>query len=158
MSYFGSANYYAGDPGLGDTLKRIGSGIVKYGGAAIGLTPIGRGAKVLTTVAKVAALAGAGSAVTKLATTPLGGLGPQAFGPPIPGIKGAIERFLPGGATGYAPRRRRMQFTNQKALNRAIRRVSGFGNLVKRSKKSIAKANRALNPSTGARKAPARKR
>ena len=42
-----------------------------------------------------------------------------------PGIRGKLERFLPGGETGYLPRRR-MNVTNVKALRRAGRRVRGF--------------------------------
>jgi hypothetical protein len=54
----------------------------------------------------------------------------------------------------FGHKRRRMNPGNTKALNRAIRRVSSFGSLVARSKKSVAKANRALNPSRGTRRAP----
>jgi hypothetical protein len=76
---------------------------------------------------------------------------------PVAGLGGAVQRVLPGGQTGFVEvgrRRRRTNFANPKALNRAIRRVEGFGRLVQRSKKSVAKANRALNPATR-RAAPA---
>jgi hypothetical protein len=55
---------------------------------------------------------------------------------------------------GLGRKRRRMNPGNTKALNRAIRRVSSFGSLVQRSKKSVAKANRALNPGRSSRRAP----
>lgn len=145
MSYFGDSYRSVGDPGFFGSLAKIGGKVLKVGTAIAGLTPQGR------VVSKVAAVATGVALATKLggAVTPFGG--PIV---PVPGIKGTLQRFLPGGATGYEVRRsRRMQFTNQKALNRAIRRVTGFGNLVKRSKKSIAKANRTLNPGRPAAKA-----
>jgi hypothetical protein len=62
-----------------------------------------------------------------------------------PGVGGVISRILPGGETGYMIRRRkRMNVTNPRALRRAIRRVSGFGKLVQRSKRAIARANSAV--------------
>jgi len=64
---------------------------------------------------------------------------------PAKGIGAAISRILPGGETGYVyGRRPRMNVTNPRALRRAIRRVSGFGKLVQRSKRAIAKANTAV--------------
>lgn len=70
----------------------------------------------------------------------------------MPGVKGALQRLLPGGETGYYTRRRRMNPANPRALARAIRRVNSFGSLVARSKKSVAKANRALNPGRSTRR------
>jgi hypothetical protein len=63
--------------------------------------------------------------------------------PKKPGIRGVMERLVPGGASGYYARRR-MNVTNPRALRRAIRRVSGFGKLVQRSKRAIARANTAV--------------
>lgn len=67
---------------------------------------------------------------------------------PVPGIAGMVQRLAPGGATGLyvagGGRRRRMNPANSKALSRAIRRINSFGSLVARSKRSVAKANRAI--------------
>lgn len=56
---------------------------------------------------------------------------------PVPGIRGAAQRFVPGGATGLmlGPRRRRMNPANPKALRRAIRRQSSFVKLARRALK-----------------------
>lgn len=56
---------------------------------------------------------------------------------PVPGIKGAIQRGVPGGATGYmtGARRRRMNPANPKALRRAIRRQASFVKLARRALK-----------------------
>lgn len=69
--------------------------------------------------------------------------GLQGPGKPKPGLGGVISRILPGGDTGYF-KRKRMNVTNPRALRRAIRRVSGFGKLVQRSKRAIARANTAV--------------
>lgn len=52
---------------------------------------------------------------------------------PVPGLKGAAQRLVPGGASGYmvAPRRR-MNPLNVKALRRAGRRVKGFLKIARR--------------------------
>ena len=51
-----------------------------------------------------------------------------------PGVKGTVQRILPGGESGYY-RRRRMNVANPKALRRAIRRTDGFIKLAKRTLK-----------------------
>jgi hypothetical protein len=52
---------------------------------------------------------------------------------PKPGIRGMIERIVPGGETGLElvlpPKKRRMQYTNQSALRRARNRLTGFNRL-----------------------------
>lgn len=70
---------------------------------------------------------------------------------PAPGLGGLVQRLVPGGQTGLIVpgggafgRGRRMNPANGKALNRAIRRINSFGSLVQRSKKAVAKANRAI--------------
>jgi hypothetical protein len=77
---------------------------------------------------------------------------------PTPGFGGLVSRILPGGQTGYeVPLRgyhmsatgtwvknRRMNVTNPRALRRSIRRVSGFGKLVHRIKRAVARANVAV--------------
>jgi len=114
-----------GDPGFFGTLGGLVSAIVP------GAAPIVAGIQALTGGKKKAASPGA----------------PVL---PAPGLGGLIQRIVPGGSTGLivggARRGRRMNPANPKALNRAIRRVSSFSNLVQRSKKSVAAANRALNP------------
>jgi hypothetical protein len=92
-----------------------------------------------------------------------------------PGFGGLISRILPGGETGYEvplrgyhvikkgpnagqlARNRRMNVVNPHALRRSIRRVSGFGKLVRRMKRGIARANSAVGNVHHARK-PFRKR
>lgn len=56
---------------------------------------------------------------------------------PVPGIRGMIQRGVPGGATGLmmGPRRRRMNPANPKALRRAIRRQASFVKLARRALK-----------------------
>lgn len=60
----------------------------------------------------------------------------------VPGVRGAIERGLPGGRTGFMvddgmmPRRRRMNVGNAKALRRAIRRTDGFVRLARSALKN----------------------
>jgi len=49
---------------------------------------------------------------------------------PVPGLKGTLERLLPGGKTGYY-KRRRMNPTNVRALRRAIRRAKSFEKLAR---------------------------
>lgn len=146
MSYFGGSSHYAGDPGFFGSMGKLLTGGLKVAGVVAGITPVGRIAKIASTAVKVGSLVAGGTAVAGIAAKLAGGAPPGQL--PVPGTEGYIQRLLPGGRTGYY-KKRRMQFTNQKALNRAIRRVSGFGNLVKRSKKTIAKANRSLNPTRG---------
>jgi len=58
----------------------------------------------------------------------------------VPGIRGAFQRRLPFGATGFEvegrPRRRRMNAGNAKALRRAIRRTDAFVRLSKSALKN----------------------
>lgn len=58
---------------------------------------------------------------------------------PVRGLSGYVQRLVPGGKTGYeytmAPRRRRMNVANPKALRRAIRRQAGFVKLARRALK-----------------------
>jgi hypothetical protein len=44
---------------------------------------------------------------------------------PKPGVGAAIQRLLPGGATGMYAGRRHMNVGNAKAARRAIRRITG---------------------------------
>lgn len=56
-------------------------------------------------------------------------------GSKIPGLIGFGQRAIPGGATGYYPRRRRMNPGNVKALRRAMRRQDSFVKLARRALK-----------------------
>lgn len=161
MSYYmgdyyrgGRGDYYRGDPfslggivrGIGGALKTIGSvaSVIPGVGTIVGgiaggvggvLQRAGGGGTMVLPPAPQLPLALPSSGMSLVA----GGPGPVKK----PGLKGAIERLLPGGATGYI-RSRRMNVTNPRALRRAIRRVSGFGKLVQRSKRAIARANSAV--------------
>jgi len=53
----------------------------------------------------------------------------------IPGIRGLGQRIVPGGATGYYAKRRRMNPGNVKALRRAMRRQDSFVKLARRALK-----------------------
>jgi len=77
---------------------------------------------------------------TPTGTPPMRGMGgPLPTLEPVPGIKGGLERLVPGGATGYEivlpAKKRRMNIANPKALRRAIRREQGFVKLAKRALK-----------------------
>lgn len=61
---------------------------------------------------------------------------PQVPQRPEPGIAGAVHRMVPGGATGYLPRRR-MNVANVKAARRAIRRITGVRHLLKSIEKQL---------------------
>lgn len=56
---------------------------------------------------------------------------------PVPGLRGIAQRTFPGGETGYmeAPKRRRMNVANPKALRKAIRRQAGFVKLARKALK-----------------------
>lgn len=51
----------------------------------------------------------------------------------IPGFVGGMQRLIPGGATGFYPKRRRMNPGNVKALRRAMRRQDSFVKLARRA-------------------------
>lgn len=115
-----TASAQMGDPFLGGLIK----GALKIGGRLIGGTPVGAAAGTIAGAilgrktkgrvpqVQVQAVPGAGI-VTK-----------------VPGVRGAVQRAIPGGATGFEcqPRkkRRRMNPTNVKALRRAVRREEAF--------------------------------
>lgn len=112
MPYYSAGDYYRGDYYRGDilgVLKKIGGAVLKVGGTILGATPVGAAAKRV-----------------------IASVSPQSFPQlappgmiPKPGMGGTIERFLPGGDSGYY-KRRRMNVTNVRALRRAGRRVKGF--------------------------------
>lgn len=123
-----------GDPFLGGLIKGIGKfagGILKGAGRAVGIIPP--------------------------ATPPFFPTGqmpfvdPRRAGPvvPVPGIRGAAERAVPGGRTGYMTcprgyhpdkatgtrcvRNRRMNPANPQALRRALRREEAFIRMARRT-------------------------
>ena len=118
-------DYYGGrrgDPFLG-AIGGIVAGLAKRAIPAIGGL-IGRagGTKVIGPVASGIA----GTAMTMRATAPA-----PAGMKKVGGVKGVMQRALPGGQSGYY-RSRRMNVTNVKALRRAGRRVKGFLKLARR--------------------------
>lgn len=106
MSYFGGAGRMAGDPGLFDTLRKVGRGLVAQfvPGATIAsqFLPPGRGR---------------GLAIPRIRST-----------------RGA--QMVTVGADGVVRRRRRkMNVGNIKALKRAMRRQDGFVKVAKKALK-----------------------
>jgi hypothetical protein len=93
MSYYGAGDYYAAG-GIFGTLGSIIGGVARTVGSVIP-GPIG-------------AVAGAIGGVLKPPPTPLrpmvstqGGGGLSIPTTPVPGVTGALQRLVPGGATGY---------------------------------------------------------
>lgn len=146
MSYYsGTGDYYSGkgDPGFFSTL----GGIV--GGAA------GIASKVLP--GPIGAAAGGVSRLLSGSSRGLATPGPVPRIPanPNPGLRGAAQRLVPGGSSGYScnsgcgtgyhldkttqskcVRNRKTNYTNPKALSRATKRVDGFVSVAKKALKS----------------------
>lgn len=151
MAYYGGrgdyyrGDYYRGDPLFGALIGAL-PGIVRVGKSLLGV-----GSKVKPILKGVGAAAGgAATAVT------IGGAVKSTMPPPPgqikrPGVRGTIQRALPGGQTGYM-KRRRLNPTNPKALRRALRRVSGFAKLAQRTKRDIGKAATAAGIKRGVRR------
>jgi hypothetical protein len=171
MSYYGAGDYYRGrgdyyrgDPfSIGGILKGVGKVAGGFVGGLIKGGPIGAIAGGIGAIAGGAGSGGSGGTPILPPPPPIpvfsAGTGIMSLRSPTevevlssdpravkkPGMRGAIERILPGGGTGYILKKsRRMNVTNPRALRRAIRRVSGFGKLVQRSKKAIGRANTAV--------------
>jgi len=148
-------DYYQGDPGLFKSLVK----------GALGIASMVPGIGGVARSARSVLFPGAGTPATMpappmgtpiLRMTPQGPTFPAA---PVPGVSGAIQRILPGGASGYqstglpsgyhlnkAPNRvtgqpagsylvrnRSMNPGNAKALRRSIRREGAFVSLAKRT-------------------------
>lgn len=126
-------DYYRGDPGFLSGVFNVVKGVVgtvaKIGGSLLpgpaGAVLKGVGGAISPTRSQAVTVTGSKGGV---ATVP----GMQIV--PVPGITGAGQRLIPGGATGYMIQRsrRRMNVTNVKALRRAGRRVKGFLKLARR--------------------------
>lgn len=149
MAYYGGVgdyyrgDYYYGDPGgIKSLIKRAaGSKLVRRF-----VKPI---AKMIPGVGTVVGIAGAGATIAGAVRPPARPAPPGQI--KVPGMRGTIERILPGGETGYY-RRRRMNPTNPKALRRALRRVTGFAKLAQRTKRDIGRAATAAGVRRGAAK------
>lgn len=117
---------YRGDPGIFGFLGKV-------AGTALGIA-----GKVLPgPLGGVARLAG--GILTRRAPPPVQATAMQwqqaaPGGLPVGGMRGRMQRLIPGGATGYR-KRRRMNPGNAKALRRAIRRTDAFVKLARRSLK-----------------------
>ena len=122
MSYGMSTRDFQGDPFLGGLIKTAFKGIKgAIGGVFGGPSPI----SILPPQLPTPVLPG-GTTVRGITVKPK------------PGVRGAVERLLPGGKTGYVVegrRRRRINPANPKALRRAIRRTDGFVKLARRALK-----------------------
>lgn len=117
MPYYGAGDYYRGDSNYaaGGLFGFLGKAVKKVGGALLGATPVGR---VIQAAVPTLSSGPSFPTITGFAPPPV---------VPKPGFGGAVERFLPGGESGYmVAKRRRMNPTNVKALRRAGRRVKGF--------------------------------
>lgn len=165
-------DYYRGDPGLFDIVKKVGGAIFKA-------TPVGAAVSAVTSAfkAKPAPLMlapppmlGGGPIITQ---SPLGtpvspvGLAKQGL---------LTDKFAKGyhlnkstyvsrgGGTSrwgkglelhlagtVAVKNRHMRVTNDVALRRALRRVSGFAKIVKRSRRAISRAASAVGVRRGGR-------
>ena len=121
-----------GDPFLGGLLKGIVKGVSTVGRAALSVAGI--------------------NVAPKPPTSTIPFINPQAAYPAqvkTPGISGAAQRLIPGGATGYQAcpkgyhpdkqtgtrcvRNRRMNPANGQALRRALRREEAFIRLARRT-------------------------
>jgi hypothetical protein len=145
-------DYYRGDPFLGGLFKKIGGVVGGVARGVLGATPLGAVAKTALSVGSSLLGRGErpGSPFAMTLAPPPSNLPVPASYPgahPVPGIGGAVSRFLPFGESGYqvcAPgyhiskrtgacvRNRRMNVTNPRALRRALRRAQGFSKLARR--------------------------
>lgn len=143
MAYYGDyyrgdyyrGDYYRGDPIFGALVggvARLGAGLVKKGVGAVARGVVGvfskKGATEVAKQVAVPVAIGVGGAIAGRGTVPP--LPPPGQVPKA-GVRGAIERALPFGETGYV-KRRRMNVTNVKALRKAIRRATGFAKLARK--------------------------
>lgn len=147
MSYFGSGSRMVGDPGFFSTLGNIAKGV-------------GRGLGILPPAIPASTPTPPYSPARFFQSPRSGGRVPQVGQVPVPGVTGQVQRFLPGGASGfmncpkgYHPdkktgtrcvKNRRMNYSNPRALSRATRRIEGFGRQVKRAQKAVRKASTAI--------------
>jgi len=125
MPYSQGMTRAQGDPGFFGSLGKIIGGVAKFVPGPIGAIAGG-------------ILGGAASGGARRPTMPVPGFFPVQESPiKKPGARGAIERIVPGGETGYIcppkKKRRRMDPLNTKALARANRRQKAFLKAVDRT-------------------------
>jgi len=154
-----------GDPGFFDFIKKVGRGALSVAGTAFRATPVGAVASRF-----LPQISGGGGGFSRPAVQPrrVGPVGTAIGVAAAPLVVGAIGRHLEGGVAGggqpagyhlnkssyflrsgeFVParsryvRNRTRNNANGKALRRSIGRVSGFNNLVKRSRKSLRSLSR----------------
>jgi len=146
--YTGRGDYYSGkgDPGFASILGKVIGGVGKVASAVL---PGVGGA-----IGSVASAASKALGGTKSVKQLRGAEAAPAI--PTPGVRGQLERFLPGGASGYqcaaspcAPgwhldktkqekcvRNRKTNYANPRALSRATKRLDGFVTVARRAMKS----------------------
>ena len=128
MPYRGTALDLRGDPGLFNVLKRVAGPVLRRLPGPIGIGATAAGVLIGRQGRNLPPALGRGLGVP----VPRGTPGAR----PVPGIKGAVQRILPGGKSGFElPKRKRMNFGNTKALTRASRRIDGFVRVAKRALK-----------------------
>jgi hypothetical protein len=125
--------YQAGDPFLGGIIKGIG----KVAGGFLTGGPLGA--------------IGAGVGLIRGGPKPPAPIGPMPGRPPgFSGFAGPKPLLPPPGAIramqGMAPKRRRMNYSNQKALRRALRRATGFARQNKAVRKAAGEFAREFGP------------
>lgn len=148
MPYYQAGDYYrAGDYyAAGGIFSGLGRLVGKVAKVAGGLLP-----GPIGTIARIGGGILTGAAVGRtIARTLAPDIPPGQI--PVPGVEGAIERFLPGGETGFR-KNPRMNVANPKALRRALRRVAGFGKLARRARRDIGRAASAVGVRRGVVKA-----
>jgi hypothetical protein len=135
MSYGMSARKARGDPFLGSIVKGIG----KIAGAVLP-GPVGAAARILT-----GGGGGGAAPAPPSVSMPGGGL--------FRGLGPTTTRSLTVNAQGQVVRkRRRMNYSNQKALRRSLRRVTGYARQQKAIKKAAREFAREFGPKHHARR------
>lgn len=149
MSYYtGRGDYYSGkgDPGLGSLLGGVLGGISKVARYVPGVG------------GAISAVAGTAAKVVSGSPRPaLPQITPPSIPVPVPGFMGAVQRAIPGGASGYqcggsnpcssgyhldkkhrakCVRNRKVNYTNPAALSRAAKRMDGFVTVARRALKT----------------------
>lgn len=104
--------------------KKVSTGLVTTGGSK------------LAQIQGIAGSVGVGAIASRLLRSRVLGVDSRT---PKPGMRGRLERFLPGGETGFLPARRRMNPTNIHALRRATRRVAAFHKIATKAERELRK-------------------
>jgi hypothetical protein len=148
MAYY-QGDYYVGDYYKGDPFW---GSLASFALGGIG-SLFGRKKKAATKSAAMVPVARTALSVARSVIPGIAGgvIGSRAGGAAVstalqrvPGMRGTIQRLLPGGETGYLPKRRRMNPANPRALRRSLRRVAGFGKLAARARRDVRRAASAI--------------